>query len=184
VRAQEAGAVAVLFSKQQFRDGQPSSRISIPGVSLPKAAAEAIKGALAAGEKVEVELVTKPGTWGFLRFWDIQDKTMPVQAGTFATPATDQIPASRPGAFSVHNPFVRGDRLYATWYSDGVRVLDISDPAHPHELGHFVPPFEPGTKPVQGFGRWPMVWGAVEHNGLVLVNDMATGLWVLRDIPR
>jgi hypothetical protein len=148
---------------------------------LPEVA-ETIKGALAAGQKVEVELTAGATTWGFLRLWDIGDRANPVQVGTFATPATGQYPLPRPGWFSVHNPVVRGNRLYASWYSDGVRVLDITDPAQPREIGHYVPPFEPGTP--QRFGAFPLNWGVVEHNGLVLLSDMQTGLWVLRDVPR
>jgi hypothetical protein len=182
LRAQAAGAVAVLFSQRPRRDGKPDARITLPGVGMLPEVAEPIKGALAAGQKVEVELTAGTSTWGFLRLWDIQDRANPVQVGTFATPATRQYPLPRPGWFSVHNPLVRGNRLYASWYSDGVRVLDITDPAQPREIGHYVPPFDPGTP--QRFGQFPLVWGVVEHNGLVLLSDMQSGLWVLRDVPR
>jgi hypothetical protein len=190
VRLQEAGAVAVLLSKLQFRDSAPDVKLTIPGVSLAKETADAIKVALAAGEKVEVELETTPGSWGFLRLWDIRDRTRPVQVGTFATPDALRFPPRQPNffAFTAHNPFVRGNRLYASWYSDGIRVLDIANPAEPKEIGHFVPPFPEGTpvlkEPAGEFGPYPQVWGVVEQNGLILMSDMQTGLWIVRDLPR
>jgi hypothetical protein len=187
-RAQDAGAVAVLFTRPQLRSGPVVKTITIPGVSLAREAGDALKAALAAGEKVEVELVPGPATWGFLRLWDIRDRAKPVPVGTFATPATHQFPLPRHGWFTAHNPVVRGDRLYVSWYADGVRVLDITTPAQPREIGHFVPPFIPGASipsgPAGWFGPWPMVLGVVEHHGLILLSDVNTGLWILRDLPR
>jgi hypothetical protein len=78
---------------------------------------------------------------------------------------------------SAHNPVVRGSRLYVSWYADGVRVVDIADPTQPREIGHFVPPPLPGTASA-------VVWGVVEHQGLILLSDMQSGLWILRDLPR
>jgi hypothetical protein len=36
-----------------------------------------------------------------------------------------------------HNFELRGDRLYSSWYRDGVKVFDVSDPADPVELAHW-----------------------------------------------
>jgi hypothetical protein len=190
LRAQEAGAVAVLVSRLQFRGARPDAKLTIPGVNLAPEAAETIKGALAAGEKVEVELETTPGSWGFLRLWDIRDRTRPVQVGAFATPDAQRFPPRQPNTlgFTAHNPESRGNRVYVSWYSDGVRVLDIANPAEPKEIGHFVPPFPEGTaiweEPGSGFGPYPQVWGVAEQDGLLFLSDMQTGLWIVRDVPR
>jgi hypothetical protein len=182
LRAQAAGAIGVLFSRRRYRAGGPDAAITIPGVSLALTSGDEFKKVLASGQKVEVELASTPATWGYLRFWDIRDPAKPVALGTFATPATTMYPLPRQGWFCVHNPFVRGTRLYASWYSDGVRVIDIANPAQPKEIAHFVPPFPSGTP--AGLGAFPLVWGAVEHRGLVLLGDMQSGLWILRDAPR
>jgi hypothetical protein len=182
LRAQNAGAIAVVFDRRRYRSWYPDAAITIPGVSFAQVSGDAVKKALLAGQKMEAELASSPGTWGYLRFWDIRDPAKPVQVGAFATPATTMYPLPRQGWFAVHNPFVRGNRLYASWYTDGVRVIDIANPAQPKEIAHFVPPFPSGTP--AGLGNFPLVWGAVEHRGLVLIGDMQSGLWILRDAPR
>ncbi len=85
---------------------------------------------------------------------------------------------------------VRNGRLYLSWYADGLRVVEFADPAHPREIGHFVPPFIPGTSLVDKvpdwmkpqFGECAAVWGVVEHQGLILLSDLQSGLWIVRDV--
>jgi hypothetical protein len=38
---------------------------------------------------------------------------------------------------SVHNILAYGQRAYVTYYQDGLRILDLSDPYNPTEVGHF-----------------------------------------------
>ena len=38
---------------------------------------------------------------------------------------------------SVHNILAYADRAYVTYYQDGLRILDLSDPYNPVEAGHF-----------------------------------------------
>ena len=38
---------------------------------------------------------------------------------------------------SIHNIMVFGSKAYFTHYQDGVRVLDVSDPLHPAQLGYY-----------------------------------------------
>ena len=52
------------------------------------------------------------------------------RAGNDGQVATD-------GVYSVHNAVIEGD-LGASWYSDGVRVVDLSDPRRPREIASFV----------------------------------------------
>lgn len=185
--AQEAGAAAVLLSRLWSHGGSPG--LAIPGTSLPAETGQALKAALAAGEKVAVELRAGPATWGFVRLWDIRDRAHPVQVGSFATPNTLQYPPEQPAAYTAHNPAVRGNRLYVAWYADGVRVVALSDSARPREIGHFMPPFIPGTALPADWGPWgllgdhPVVLGVVEHRGLILLSDIQSGLWILHDLP-
>ena len=86
------------------------------------------------------------------------------------------------GDFVIHNNFLVGDTLYESWYTDGVRVLDVSDPAHPEEVAYFVPPAtENPVKPSQRgtLTNTTQVWGVVEDDGLVYASDMNSGLWIL-----
>jgi hypothetical protein len=187
-RAQAAGAVAVLLSRPVGNPLRCSTPSAIPGMSLSKESAHAIQAALKKGETVEVELVAGASTWGFVWLWDIRNPTWPRRVGRFATPATRQFPP-RQGWFTAYRPVVRGNRLYVSWCTDGVRVVDIADPERPREIAHFIPPNlgaaspypQPGTP--GPYGAFPMTWGATEHHGLILVSDMRTGLWILRDLP-
>ncbi|MGH9198203.1 MAG: hypothetical protein ACRD1T_21030, partial [Acidimicrobiia bacterium] len=70
-------------------------------------------------------------------------------------------------------------------YTDGVRVIDTSNPAVPREVAFFVPPA--GKNPVKPSQRNTLsnttqVWGVVvdSDTGLVYASDMNTGLWILR----
>jgi hypothetical protein len=115
--------------------------------------------------------------WGYLRIFDFRDPARPVQLGTFATPNTRNEAVADRGRWSVHNPEVRAGVLYASWYSDGVRALDISDPAKPRESAAWTGQGRPvGAPPIQ-------IWSVVPHNGLLLASDFNYGLYVLRHEP-
>lgn len=74
-----------------------------------------------------------------------------------------------------HNVMVDGDRLVLSHYTDGVRLLDITDPEVPVEMG-FYDTFE-GT--VEGFDG---AWGAYifPASDLILVSDISGGLFVVQ----
>jgi hypothetical protein len=126
-------------------------------------------------------------TWTFQRVFDTSDLARPRLLSTFATEAAVPGKDGRvavDGVYSVHNAVVKGDLSYASWYSDGVRVVDLSDPAHPREIASFVPP---PTSPRQtaataqgGRRDMPVVWGVFPWKDLVLASDMNSGLWVFR----
>ena len=88
------------------------------------------------------------------------------------------------GVYSVHNAVIEGDLEYASWYSDGVRVVDLSDPRQPRDVAWFVPPPTPPrqTAATAQSGRrdMPVVWGVFPWKGMVLASDMNSGLWVFR----
>jgi hypothetical protein len=126
-------------------------------------------------------------TWTFQRVFDTSDLARPRLVSTFATesavPGNDGRVALD-GVYSVHNAVVKGDLSYASWYSDGVRVVDLSDPAHPREVASFVPPPTPPRQTAataQGGRRdMPVVWGVFPWKDHVLASDMNSGLWVFR----
>ena len=126
-------------------------------------------------------------SWTFQRVFDTSSLESPKLLSTFATesavPGKDGKVATD-GIYSVHNAVIKGDRSYASWYSDGVRVVDLSDPGHPQEVAWFVPP---PTSPRQtaataqdGRRDMPLVWGVFPWKSMVLASDMNSGLWVFR----
>jgi hypothetical protein len=126
-------------------------------------------------------------SWTFQRVFDTSSLERPRLLSTFATesavPGKDRKVATD-GVYSVHNAVIKGDTSYASWYSDGVRVVDLSDPGRPEEVAWFVPP---PTSPRQsaataqgGRRDMPVVWGVFPYKDVVLASDMNSGLWVFR----
>ena len=77
----------------------------------------------------------------------------------------------------VHNAHVKGRELYLSNYTEGIRILDLSDPAHPAEFGWA--DSYPG--PSGGYGG---VWEVCPFfpSGTVIASDMQTGLYVYRPV--
>jgi hypothetical protein len=126
----------------------------------------------------------EPG-YGYLRIWDYSNLAAPVQIGEYRTPNSGGRLPLGSGDYTIHNPMLMGTDVYISWYSDGVRVVDASDPRNPEEVAFFVPPA--GQNPVKPSQRGvlsqtPQVWGVFvdEETGLVYASDMNTGLWILR----
>jgi hypothetical protein len=126
-------------------------------------------------------------SWTFQRVFDTSSLEQPKLLSTFATesavPGNDGQVATD-GVYSVHNAVIEGNLEYASWYSDGVRVVDLSDPRRPREIASFVPPPSSprqSAATAQGGRRdMPVVWGVYPWKDLVLASDMNSGLWVFR----
>ena len=99
--------------------------------------------------------------------WDVADLGDPLLVGQYfgPTPAID------------HNHYVAGTRLFASNYQYGIRVLDISDPLNPAQIGRF--DTAPNEANVPGFGG---SWSNYPFfaSGIVVVTSGAQGLFVLR----
>lgn len=111
--------------------------------------------------------------WGYLRLYDISDPANPVALSTFATANTNNEAVATTGQWSVHNPEIRGSTLYASWYSDGFRIIDISKPAAPREIGSWTGAGSPSPLAVN-------IWTVVPHGGLLLASDRNYGLYILK----
>ena len=126
----------------------------------------------------------EPG-YGYLRIWDYSDLAAPVQIGEHRTPNSGGRLLLGSGDYTIHNPMLMGTDVYISWYSDGVRVVDASDPTDPEEVAFFVPPAGQNprqARPAEHLSQTPQVWGVFvdEETGLVYASDMNTGLWILR----
>ena len=100
--------------------------------------------------------------------WDVAELDDPVLAGEYLgeTSATD------------HNLYVRGDLMYQSNYAAGLRVIDISDPVNPREVGFF--DTAPFAADVPGFfdGSWSNY--PFFESGNILVTSHKQGLFVLK----
>jgi hypothetical protein len=67
-------------------------------------------------------------------------------------------------------------RLYCTWFSGGLRMLDISDPTAPEEIGWYIP------EPVSGHKAPRSNDVFVDARGLVYQIDRDNGFDILEPV--
>ena len=85
----------------------------------------------------------------------------------------------------VHNVWAAGDTLYLGAYNGGFHAFDVGGElrgdlkAQGRTIVEMLPADTTGVVPNR-----TMTWGVVVKNGLAYVNDMVTGLWVVRIDPR
>lgn len=121
-------------------------------------------------------------TWGFARIWGLTDATRPVHLSDYATPHA--LTSKTDAFYSVHNPEIHGNTLYLSWYSDGLRIVDISQPRAPQEIGFYRPrpTLDPtGVFTAFGAGDHPIafVWGVHVVGERIYLSDINYGLYIL-----
>ena len=139
--------------------------------------------ALGAAGIVVANNVAVETPWSGIRIWDYSDPTSPVLASTFDTVCSlsPRDPSCDPrGTYSVHNVVVEGNKAYLSWYSDGVLILDISDPYNPVEVARYHrtgAAFEAKNGGIQNF------WGIYKVPGepWMYASDRNGGLYVLKE---
>jgi hypothetical protein len=111
----------------------------------------------------------------FMRVFDITDEKRPLQVSTFRVPRD---PSGKTGGrFGAHQPHEYVDKnnlVYAAWFSGGLRIIDISNPYRPEEVGHYVP--DPG----KGCGSAQSNDLLVDGKGLIYLIDRCNGLDILK----
>jgi choice-of-anchor B domain-containing protein len=105
-----------------------------------------------------------------LRVFSLDDLRAPTLAATWtgATAAID------------HNGFVRGSRYYMSNYSQGLTILDISDPTQPSEVGRI------DTYPFSESANFVGAWGTYPYfpSGTIAISDIDSGFYLVRDQTR
>ncbi len=104
-------------------------------------------------------------TGGHVKVWDIQDYgNINLVAEYMTNPS-----------HSAHNLYVRPgtDLLIISYYADGTRILDISDPTNPVEVAYY------DTSNIEGLyvGNWGTY--AYLPSGYIISSDIETGMYVL-----
>ena len=96
--------------------------------------------------------------------WDLIDLLAPRKVSEYI---------AAPGTIA-HNVLVDGDRLVLSHYTEGVHLLDVTDPEHPRVLGFY--DTYPGTS-----GTFNGDWGAYIFPGtdLIVASDIDGGLFVV-----
>ncbi|MBT3352189.1 MAG: hypothetical protein HN400_12975 [Nitrospinaceae bacterium] len=117
---------------------------------------------------------------GFLWIYDARVPSNPVPISTWMPHPVD--PASlfpsegdwttRGGRYGAHNIW-RGmtpkDFVYVVWFNAGLRIVDISDPFRPQEVGYYVPAGDTGRPTPQSNDVF------VDERGLIYIADRCGG---------
>jgi len=113
---------------------------------------------------------------GCLWVFDVSDFTQIKPLSIFEVSELDS-PWSRtaPGRFGAHQfqEHMDGTLVYCTWFSGGLRIVDVADPAAPQEVGYFIPEPAAGRTSPQSNDV------DVDKNGLIYLGDRYTGLDIL-----
>jgi hypothetical protein len=106
---------------------------------------------------------------GDVGLYDITDPAHPVLKVTI-NPASMGLEADTP-----HNPVIKSNLLFLSWYQNGVHIFDITDRSKPMHIGAYDTYSTAETSLFQGN------WGVYPHLGLnkILLSDMQKGLIVL-----
>jgi hypothetical protein len=118
----------------------------------------------------------------YARMVSVEQESFPAMVGAFAIPDNllgncltqaitepDGVTRRRPIAQQNHNPTVFKDLVFTTWYGHGLRVIDISNPMTPREVGYALPA-------PQGIARTYPIF----KDGLMYWADNRTGLHVAK----
>ncbi len=74
----------------------------------------------------------------------------------------------------AHNAHIKGNFAYVSHYADGLRIIDISDPANIFETGFYDTFLPPSNSFAGNWGAFPFF-----RSGKVLISDEVTGLYVI-----
>ena len=100
---------------------------------------------------------------GHLKIWDISNYNNITEISSF------QIDNSH----SIHNIYFKDNLIIGSWYADGTRILDVSDPYNPIEVGYF------DTTEIDGL--YVGNWGTYVYlpSGNIISSDIESGLYIL-----
>lgn len=115
--------------------------------------------------------------WGFVRVFNAMDPAAPVEVSRFKTPNSQDPDVALQGSWTPFHQDLVGNTVYVAWRNDGVRVLDVSQPAGPREIGFWTGLGAPADAPPVDIA------GVVRHGELILASDRNFGLYVLRHTP-
>lgn len=132
--------------------------------------------------------------WGWTRIIDVTDELNPIQISSFRLEVTKRRNCERTGLDNAQytSHYIGVDNAeeaklaFFTWYSSGLRVVDISDPYDPREVGYFIPGGVTDTIFQQTSGLFPnqnidYAYSFVRyHQGNIWFNSVYGGFWVVR----
>jgi hypothetical protein len=128
--------------------------------------------ALSAGE----EEARRGRAHACLLTFDVSDLAAIKPIGQFQVSELDSpFSRTRGARFGAHQfcERVTGTVVHAVWFGGGLRIIDVADPLHPHEIGYFIP------EPVAGRPAPQSNDVALDPRGLIYVIDRHVGFDIL-----
>lgn len=116
-----------------------------------------------------------PAAPAFLWIYDITNEAAPVPISTFQVAGLDPDGAPQPPNTGCHQPseVLNGPIVPCAWFANGMRLLDISDPFAPREVGSYLPDPAPGKARVQSNDV------TIDARGLIYLADRLGGVDIL-----
>ncbi|MFQ5623534.1 MAG: hypothetical protein ACE5FS_09070 [Paracoccaceae bacterium] len=116
---------------------------------------------------------------GFMWVLDVTELADIRAVSAFDVSERDSPWARAGGRFGAHQFREKLDStlVYLTWFAGGLRIVDVADPYHPEEVGHFIP------QPRQGFPSPQSNDVDVDERGLIHVIDRNRGFDILEFDP-
>ncbi|MDO3722142.1 hypothetical protein QVZ43_10450 [Marinobacter sp. chi1] len=126
--------------------------------------------------------------WSGLRIWNYSDPANPILASIFDTECSASTApggnCDARGTYSSHNVLVETSdgrvKAYISWYSDGVVVLDVTNPYDPVEVARY---HRAGTEFEAENGGIQDIWGIykVPNEPWIYASDRNGGLYILKE---
>ena len=116
-----------------------------------------------------------PAAPSFAWVYDITNEHTPVSIATFQVPGLDTDGSPQPPMTGCHQPSERfhGTVIPFAWFAQGMRLVDVADPFHPTEVGHYLP------DPPQGAERASSNDVTVDSRGLIYLVDRVRGVDII-----
>ncbi len=120
-----------------------------------------------------------PSSDGQYYYLGDENHSLPIKVLDISDPTTievvNTITAVENDSSITHNQIVACDYLYTSYYYDGLRVFDISDPSQPQQVLYYDSSNWPYDMNYRGaWGVYPFL-----PSGKILISDMQEGLFVL-----
>ena len=100
-----------------------------------------------------------------LKVWDLAGAPTPPKVAEYVGNATA----------IVHNAFVKDSMVYMSYYTAGIRVVNIADPTNPVEVGGY-DSYLPNDNS-EYTGAWSIY--PFFPSGKIIIGDMASGMYVV-----
>jgi len=169
---------AVIFTDDEIPiDALIQKQLSIPTFFVKKSTGLAIKEH--EGTKIRIGIAFDG--WGYLRLLEVSNPNNIREVGQFAV---NNVFVNPPpiGNHTIHNIAIDGNIAFISWYADGVRVVNFSNPKEPKEIASFKAPtiFDKEGKLLAHTDFWGVYLHTINGQKYILASDRNFGFYILK----